>query len=304
VNGGGATRRRVAGRIRTGTRKGLRTMAEDCRMAWTQGALAVGLACLAGCQYTGSAGRDRGSPGIVGTPTAAISSAQEADAQIALGRVAEMRGDLDEAKGAYRSALVRNAGRADAYQRLAVLADKQGKFRESAELYRQALETAPGSPEVYCDMGYSLYLQRRWAEAEMNLRQVIALNSEHQRAHNNLGLVLAHDSRTEEALAEFHKGGCGEAEARENVALAMTTEGRWDEARSQYRLALRARPDSATARARLAEIDHLVARLGATKRTAPTMDHDLLTASADRVRAPEFAKSKTGIEDLLASPQK
>jgi Flp pilus assembly protein TadD len=304
VIGSGATRRRVADRVRIGKRKGLRTMARECRTAWTRGALAVGLACLAGCQHTGSAGRDRGSLGIGGTPTATISSAQEADAQIALGRVAEVRGDLAEAKGAYRAALGRDAGRSDAYQRLAVLADKQGKFRESAELYRQALEAAPGSPEIYCDKGYSLYLQRRWAEAEMNFRQVIALNPEHQRAHNNLGLVLAHDSRVEEAVAEFRKGGCGEADARENVALTMATEGRWDEARSQYRLALRARPNSPTARARLAEIDQLVARLGSTKRTAPTLDHDLLTASAVRVRPPASAKSKSSVQDQLASPQK
>jgi tetratricopeptide (TPR) repeat protein len=269
-------------------------MSRDCRTAWTRAALAVGLACLAGCQHTWSSRLDRGSPGVGGTSTAAISSAQEADAQIALGRVAEIRGDLEEAKGAYRAALGRDARRSDAYQRLAVLADKQGKFRESAEFYRQALQASPGSPEIYCDMGYSLYLQRRWAEAEMNFRQVIALNSEHQRAHNNLGLVLAHNSQTEEAVAEFHKGGCGEADARENVALALATEGRWDEARSQYRLALRAQPGSATALARLADVDHMVARLGAKKRPEPTLDRGVATASAASRSAPARTTARAG----------
>ena len=41
----------------------------------------------------------------------------------------------------------------------------------------KALKLSPGSPDIYCDMGYSLYLQRRSAEAEMNLRQAIALDS-------------------------------------------------------------------------------------------------------------------------------
>jgi tetratricopeptide (TPR) repeat protein len=255
-------------------------MARPNRTAWTRSALVVGLACLSGCHQLGSARRESGPTGAGGSPTATISSAQEADAQIALGRVAESRGNLEEAKGAYRSALGRDPGRSDAYQRLAVLADKQGKFRESAELYRQALQAAPGSPEIYCDMGYSLYLQRRWAEAEMNYRQVIALNSEHQRAHNNLGLVLAHNSRQEDAVAEFRKGGCGEADARENVALALATEGRWDEARSQYRLALRAQPASATALARLAEVDRTMARLGAKKQAGPALDRAVANASA------------------------
>ena len=81
---------------------------------------------------------------------------------------------------AYGEAVERDGSRADAYARMAVLHDKQGKFRESAELYRKALSGAPGDPDIFCDMGYSFYLQRRWAEAEMNLRQAIALNREHR----------------------------------------------------------------------------------------------------------------------------
>src|SRR5215210_7793225 len=103
---------------------------------------------------------------------------------------------------AYQDALRRDAHRADAYLRLAVLNDRQGKFSESAELYQQALSARPGDPDIYSDKGYSLYLQRRWAEAEMSLRQAIVLKPDHARAHNNLGLVLAHTGRLEPALEE------------------------------------------------------------------------------------------------------
>ena len=105
-----------------------------------------------------------------------ITPAQEADVQITMGRVAEKQGDIEQAMAAYRGALTRDDHRADAHLRLAVLHDKQGKFRESAELYKKALALRPGDAEIYCDMGYSFYLQRRWAEAEMNLRQAIAVN--------------------------------------------------------------------------------------------------------------------------------
>jgi Tfp pilus assembly protein PilF len=161
---------------------------------------------------------------------------------------------------AYREALTRDKTRADAYQRLAILHDRRGDFRRSAELYRQALEAAPGSAEIYCDKGYSLYLQRRWAEAETNLKQAIALRPDLARAHNNLGLVLAHDCRPEEALAEYRKAGNDEAQARGNLALALAVEGNVDEARAQYRLALAADPNAAGPKERLRELDALAAR--------------------------------------------
>src|SRR5919112_703888 len=94
----------------------------------------------------------------------------------------------------------RDAHRADAYLRLAILHDRQGQFRESAALYQQALTARPGDPDIYSDKGYSLYLQRRWVEAEMSLRQAIVLKPDPQRGHNNLGLVLAHTGRLEPGL--------------------------------------------------------------------------------------------------------
>jgi tetratricopeptide (TPR) repeat protein len=161
----------------------------------------------------------------------------------------------------YHEAVKRDGGRSDAYVRMAVVHDLQGEFRESADLYRQALKLAPGSPDIYCDMGYSLYLQRRWAEAEMNLKQAISLDSKHSRAHNNLALVLAQNGRLNDALAEFHKGGSDRASAHANLAFVLTMERRWNEAREQYRLALAADPSSTELKARLQQLDTLVAKV-------------------------------------------
>ena len=110
-------------------------------------------------------------------------------------------------------------------------------------------------------MGYSLYLQRCWAQAEVNLRQAIAIRPDHSRAHNNLGLLLAHLDRTDEALAEFRRGGCPPAEAHANVAFAHTMEKRWPQARQHYELALAADPSSAEARKGLQGLDGLAARV-------------------------------------------
>jgi hypothetical protein len=121
----------------------------------------------------------------------------------------------------------------------------------------------PGNAEVYCNMGYSLSLQHRWTEAEMNLRQAVALAPNHRRAHNNLGLVLAHSERWDEALTEFRKGGCDEAEAHVNLAFVLTLERCWPEARAHYEQALTLQPASTAAREGLDQLQALVARTGA-----------------------------------------
>jgi tetratricopeptide (TPR) repeat protein len=223
--------------------------------------LGIGIPCVVGCQNIGTQPK-RTAP-ILGDkePMSQVTPSQVADVQIAMGRVAEKRGDVDQAMAAYQEALKRDGNRADAYLRLASLKVQQGKYQEAEGLYRQALQVDRGNPDAYSDMGYSLYLQRRWAEAEMNLRQAITLRPEHQRAHNNLGLVLAHNARSKEALAQFREAGCSLAEAHSNLAFALTMDRKWPEAREQYRLALAAEPSSQPVEARLKELDTLIAKV-------------------------------------------
>jgi Flp pilus assembly protein TadD len=116
-------------------------------------------------------------------------------------------------------------------------------------------------------MGYSLYLQRRWGEAEMNLRQALALKPSHSRAHNNLALVLAHGERLDEAFAEFRKAGCTEADARVNMAFVLTLERHWPEARRHYERALAADPSSTPAKKGLEQLSVLVAKAAPADRS-------------------------------------
>jgi Flp pilus assembly protein TadD len=223
-------------------------------------AAAVWLAGLSGCQH--SPQRPQGPTVMLGSPDRPhkVTARQAADVQYAIGRSLEMRGEGEQAIAAYREALKRDPDRADAQARLAILYDQQGRFDESAALYRSALAAQPGNPDLYCDMGYSLSLQHRWAEAEMNLRQAIALAPNHRRAHNNLGLVLAHAGRPDDALAEFRKGGCDEADAHVNLAFVLTLERSWPEARAHYERALALRPSLAAAQKGLEEVTVLLAR--------------------------------------------
>jgi len=255
----------------------MNALTSNCRsgLLW-----ALSLSFIAGChQFSHSSPQNRTTSLVGGEPGKAVTKAQEADVQISLARSAEQRGAFDEAIALYKSALTRDKRRADAYQRLAILHDRKGEFQQSADLYKKALAHAPGNPDIYCDMGYSLFLQRRWVESEQNLRQAIALQPNHARAHNNLGLVLAHDHHDEEALAEYRKAGNEEPQARCNLAVALTLAGRLSEAREQYQKILNADASSAVAQARLKELDTVLAR-GAERRAGEPLDRQLSLAKA------------------------
>ncbi|MFO0841659.1 MAG: tetratricopeptide repeat protein [Gemmataceae bacterium] len=221
--------------------------------------LAVGAACFLGCRHPGGPVRN-GLPVAGDIPRTELTARQTADLQVAYARSLEKRGEMDQAMTRYQEAVKQDPERGDAWLRLAILHDRAGKATESAEMYRKAIALRPGDPEIFCDVGYSFYLQQRWAEAEMNLRQALALRPDHPRARNNLGLLLARTGRDGEALAEFRKAGCAETDAHANVAFALTLERRWPEARQHYGQALAADPTSKVARGGLASLEVVLAK--------------------------------------------
>jgi Tfp pilus assembly protein PilF len=188
-----------------------------------------------------------------------ITPAQEADVQIALARVAESQGDIDGAEAAYRQALKRDKKRGDAHLHLANIQTLKGDYRQAEEEYQKALATSPGNADVFCNMGYSFYLQRKWEDAQRNLKQALAIDPNHRRAHNNLAMVYAHMEQTEEALAEFQKAGNSATDAHVNLAFSLSLDQRWQSARQEYRRAMAANPSSDILKARLREIDRLIA---------------------------------------------
>jgi Tfp pilus assembly protein PilF len=234
-----------------------------CRRGWA--ALAGGLCLVCGCLQLDQ----RPGTTIVEPPTALtgesspkLTPAQKADVQIAYGRTLEKRGALDQAQAIYLDALQHDPSRADACARLAVLSDQQGKFEESSKWHQKALAAQPSNADFLCNQGYSFYLQGHLAEGEANLRQCLSLAPDHARAHNNLGLILGRTGRRDEALAEFRRAGCNEAEALSNLAYALTLERQLPEARMCYeRAAAMDSSPTSPARKGLAELDALSSKL-------------------------------------------
>jgi Tfp pilus assembly protein PilF len=216
------------------------------RIGWA-GVAALGL--LGGCQGHNSRPKEHASSTLLDSgPQPRLSKKQAADVQVSLGRSAEEQGRFDEARSAYLEALKKDPKRADAELRLAILDDRKGDEAGADRHFARALKIKPKDPEVLCDQGYSLYLRRRWADAETSLKKALAVAPSHSRSHANLALVLARQGDSPGALAEFARAGCDPSDARSNLGLILALEGRFEESKREYALALAAKPTSTRAK--------------------------------------------------------
>jgi len=188
------------------------------------------------------------------TPSSRLTGTQVADIQISLCRTLEQQGNLQRARDGYRKILTSDPKNAIAAWRLAVVSDRMGEADQSEPLYRQAIDADPKNVGLLADYGYSLYLKRRWAEAESTLVRAAELDPKDTRVQNNLGLLLAQTERSEEALAAFRRAGCKEAEAQSNLGLILAMNGRDDQAKIAFEKSLTLRGDGKAARQGLSAI--------------------------------------------------
>jgi len=212
---------------------------------------------LAGCQsvawpWAKSAANPANSasstqPLVKSEPAKPLTADQKADMQLTIASSLEHEGRSDEAQQIYESLIKKNPKSPEAYHCLALLHDKAGDGKKAEEYYRAALERDPKNADLLCDLGYSYYVQRRWAESERRLREALAINPKLGRANNNLGLVLAHTERHELALASFKQAGCQDADAHVNLAYCLLLDQQRDLAEQHLQLALRADPNSQAA---------------------------------------------------------
>lgn len=179
-----------------------------------------------------------------------LTTQQSADVKIAIAQSLEKEGKLTEAAAIYDE-LIRadkrrwfqtSPHRAVAYHRLAIVNDKRGEFGNAEKAYLEAIALDPDNAKLHSDLGYSYFLQHRYAEAEANLVRALELRPEFARAHNNLALVLAHTGKLDQAHKAFVRAGCSPAEAHTNLAYAFLLEQKWSDAQRHFDLALACDP--------------------------------------------------------------
>ncbi len=119
------------------------------------------------------------------------------------------------------------------YSLLGVMLDQMARHEEARGRYRQALEIAPGNPAVLTNLGMSYAITGDAETAERLLREAMAQPGAGPQARQNLALVIAYQGRFDEAeqlaLVDLPVGV-----ARNNIDYAravLTQNRRWDDLR-------------------------------------------------------------------------
>jgi Flp pilus assembly protein TadD len=179
---------------------------------------------------------------------------QTAAMELARGRNFEKGGQWDKARKVYEDMRKKEPDNATIAHRLGIVADSERRHGEAEQLFLFALERKPNDPQIINDLGYCYYLQGKLTEAEPYLRRSVELQPANALYRNNLGLVLGHMGRVEEALIEFRSGG-NEADAMFNLAFIYASQERTDESKACFRNALAIDPTHRRAREALASFE-------------------------------------------------
>jgi tetratricopeptide (TPR) repeat protein len=186
---------------------------------------------------------------------------------LSMARLMERHGKYDQALKIYQQVIEEDANNIVANHRMGILAVRRGEHQLALEHFEKAAKRDEPSAELLSDIGYTKYLTHDLEEAEKTLRAALKANPQLNVARTNLGLVLAEQSRDDEALVEFRKG-TSEANALSNLAYIQTKLGRLAEAERNYHLALELDPKQRTAAEALVQFqgvrdkaDAMVARL-------------------------------------------
>jgi tetratricopeptide (TPR) repeat protein len=190
--------------------------------------------------------------------TAQKSSGQADQKSLALevlrGRNLEQSGDLDKARKVYEDLRRKSPENTDVAHRLGVVADRQRRHGEAESLFLEALQKEPRNAELLADLGYCYFLQGKLIKAESALSKATTLDPNNPRHRNNLGLVVGHLGRYDEALQCFRTTGT-EADAYFNLAFIYAAQEKSDKAKQCFQFALGVDPTHTRARDALRSFD-------------------------------------------------
>jgi len=178
-------------------------------------------------------------------PTSHVTEGQ-ARAWLSLAHVLEASRP-DEAIAAYRQAAALQPKDPEPYLAVGLLLEKEEKFADAEQEYKQALALGPSTDAV---TGLAnIYMRgRRFPEAEAELRKLVAARPDLADAHIQLGRVLAADGKYEEAIAEMQaaaKLAPTDAALQRDLADIYITAKKYPEAEAAYRALLPSSPNDA-----------------------------------------------------------
>lgn len=121
--------------------------------------------------------------------------------------------------------------------RLANVYARTDNFVEAEKYYAIAQKLSPNNVDIYTDRGYAALLEGDYSKAERLLKEALDRKPNDTRAANNMGMVLAFQGHSDEALRYFRRS-TSEAEALCNLAYVHVQRGEGDQAMRRYNQAL------------------------------------------------------------------
>lgn len=158
--------------------------------------------------------------------------------KVLLGRLHHHLGDFDAASIAFREALREGGASADLYYNLAVAQRGAGYTAEAMDNLRRAAGMDPADVRPHLVMAEIYREQDEWGEALAVLLEAEQRDPNDPEVVRQLGTVLLHLGRDEEARSRLERTSEDDPGVQANLGIVALEQGRWEEAAGYFKTAL------------------------------------------------------------------
>jgi len=176
---------------------------------------------------------------------------------VAQARLADRRGELDEARRLYLQAVSQAPRDPQLLLETSVIEGRLGNLKSAERMLSKALKLAPTNPDIHYNLGQIARQEDQLDRAVRLFRRCLDLDPGHGDAAFALGEALYVQGKSEEALPWLERAqreSPADAEIRHVRALALDHVGRSFEALTEYREVLRLAPRHENAALNLAAL--------------------------------------------------
>ena len=139
----------------------------------------------------------------------------------------------------------------DAYSflRAGMANERTGNYPGAVRAYERGLAVEPENVELLNSLGFALFQQGKSKEAVVALEKALAVDPKHWKAHNNLALAAIDLGELEVAEAHYRESLAIKPQPAiyNDLGFVLEREGLPDEAAEMYRKAIKLDPESASA---------------------------------------------------------
>jgi len=154
----------------------------------------------------------------------------DADIAVAYAKALTAQGRFDQALNVIDAAIVPQQPDWNALSVKGAILDQTGRNAEARLLYNQALLIAPGEASLEANLGLSYAMTNELDAAEAHLRRAVAMPGANTRIRQNLALVIGLQGRFDEARAIYAKELAPD-QVEANMAYIralLTQQNRWN----------------------------------------------------------------------------